>query len=77
MEEAKAYADRTVHARFDAHYAKRVNARKLVELEALLTRLVPPTHELYGRLFAERVICEQYKHAQQMQKPTAPATEYL
>jgi hypothetical protein len=66
--EGAEYAERSTDM-FDLHQAKRRTARKLAQLESIVSRLVPDSHELYPRLFSERLICEQYKRAQELQQP--------
>ena len=63
VQEAAAFAVQSVET-YGAHHAKRRNARKLLELVALVAKVVPESSALFPRLFAERVICDQYKRAQ-------------
>lgn len=49
------------HLRSAPHEGKRLGRRRIEELEGLLTSLVPPKSPLFGAVFPDRMLCNQYK----------------
>ena len=61
------------HLRRTPHEGKRLGRRRIEELEGLLTSLVPPKSPLFGTVFPDKMLCNQYKQrlAQAQADPAA------
>ena len=61
------------HLRRAPHEGKRLGRRRIEELEGLLTSLVPPKSPLFGTVFPDKMLCNQYKQrlAQAQADPAA------
>jgi hypothetical protein len=49
------------HLQAHPHESKRLRRKRVDELDALLTSLVPPSNALFAQVFPDRLLCSQYK----------------
>ena len=71
MQRAAAAARR--HLQSAPHEGKWLGRRRIEELEGLLTSLVPPKSPLFGTVFPDKMLCNQYKHRRAQADPAAGA----
>jgi len=65
------------HLKRTPHLTKSLGRRRIEELEGLLTSLVPPKSPLFGTVFPDKMLCNQYKQRlAQEQADTAPGAPF-